>query len=58
MITPYTVFFALACVVSLASIATKARLLLLKLKLRFAVHEVALSNKLSLIHISEPTRPY
>jgi hypothetical protein len=45
MITPYTVFFALACVVSLASIATKARLLLLKLKSRFAIHEVALSNK-------------
>jgi hypothetical protein len=45
MITPYTVCFALACAVSLASIATKARLLLLKLKSRFAVHEVALSNK-------------
>jgi hypothetical protein len=45
LITPYTVFFALACAVSLASIATKSRLLLLKLKSRFAVHEVARSNK-------------
>jgi hypothetical protein len=45
MITPYTVFFALACAVSLASIGTKSRLLFLKLKSRFAVHEVALSNK-------------
>jgi hypothetical protein len=51
MITPYTVFFALACAVSLASIGTKSRLLFLKLKSRFAVHarfavnEVARSNK-------------
>ena len=45
MITPYTVFFALACAASLASIATKSRLLLLKLKSRFAVHEVPRSHK-------------
>jgi hypothetical protein len=52
LIMPYMIFFALACAVSLACMAVKSRLLVLKLRSRFAVHEarneLAASRKLSI----------
>jgi hypothetical protein len=44
LITPYTILFALACAVSFASMAMKSRLLVLKLKSRFAVNEVVTAS--------------
>ena len=41
LITPYTIFFALACAVSLTSVAIKSWLLVRKIKSRFDVHELA-----------------
>ena len=45
LITPYTIFFALACAVSLTSVAIKSWLLVRKIKSRFNVHELARKAK-------------
>jgi hypothetical protein len=45
--TPYTVFFALACAVSLAALVTKTRLLVLKLRSRLEGPNVTNRRRLS-----------
>jgi hypothetical protein len=45
LIMPYTIFFAAACAVSLATVAVKSRLLALKLRSRFDAHKVASMSK-------------